>query len=706
NTLSVNYNISNLKKMVQLNDAPEIVWKYVIEFPIENDLATVKSSFIALADEVKKVRYDIYAYLCTDYTPLQWNMGKIYADEAYQEIAEIEAPESPVIVAVIDTGIDYNHPDLADNMLLDENGAPKGYNAIDSEEDFDDNNGHGTLVAGTIAAVTNSYTQQQNGESEEGIASLVNRNDLIKLLPIKAFNNEGDGYVSDIESGVYAAINRDAKVINLSFEVLQTTEEHPVQGEPGYEEYWEYYWALLDLETAFACCTNIPRREVLVVNSAGKRRTEEYNAINDFFYILTVASTDRDNNKSYNSPIVQGEHELQRIEIAAPGGIFSLSQPPHHSNNIISTLPFENTTYYFHYSQQGASTDEIYDYNFGGWNPPSGAESDYDFAEGTSLSAGYVTGLIAILTAKYSSELDDPDDGFGRQEIWDIITESATPVGSGAEYCGSGIINAGMALKGIQPYIQIENELIIVNEREYTQDENIILEWNMENSMTITLHNDWADANNVTGTFEILTEDVNCEFSNGVWGNIEQLSWSTNQIPISIEPEYGFTGEFTARLTTYDGGTELQSFDFNFEVVQTELAINETGYEINGIEINTGVDLPVEWGHENEIYIDLQNLGASANNITGEFSTLTSNVDYNISNCTWGAVGFEQNIVNSSPIILTIEDHYLGELQILLTLYEGTIELQSFTLDFEVIQNGSTPLTVFNNGSQHSGNQV
>lgn len=100
--------------------------------------------------------------------------------------ADIDAPEawaistgSPnVIVAVVDTGVDYNHPDLAANMI-------GGYNAITGTTNPMDDNGHGTHCAGTIGAV---------GNNGIGIAG-VNWNG--KIMPLKFMGSSGTGMTSD-----------------------------------------------------------------------------------------------------------------------------------------------------------------------------------------------------------------------------------------------------------------------------------------------------------------------------------------------------------------------------------------------------------------------------------------------------------------------------------------------------------------------------
>ncbi|MCX8083914.1 MAG: S8 family serine peptidase [Calditerrivibrio sp.] len=135
---------------------------------------------------------------------------------------------SNVVVAVVDTGVDYTHPDLSINILINTNEIPN--NNIDDDNNgfkddyygydfaYDDSNpidgdGHGSHVAGIIGAVIN------NGI---GIAGICN----VKILPIKVLDDHGDGYVSDVYDGIIYAADRGAKVINLSMEANSTYSEY------------------------------------------------------------------------------------------------------------------------------------------------------------------------------------------------------------------------------------------------------------------------------------------------------------------------------------------------------------------------------------------------------------------------------------------------------------------------------------------------
>lgn len=125
------------------------------------------------------------------------------------------------VIAVIDTGIDYNHPDLAANIWTnpkesanpnnndtDANGFVddfRGWDFINNDNDPMDDNMHGTHVAGILAAVCD------NGI---GIAG-VNCN--AKIMPIKALQSSGRGDASTLAQAILYAANNGATVINMSF---------------------------------------------------------------------------------------------------------------------------------------------------------------------------------------------------------------------------------------------------------------------------------------------------------------------------------------------------------------------------------------------------------------------------------------------------------------------------------------------------------
>ncbi len=100
-------------------------------------------------------------------------------------------------VCVIDTGVDKGHPDLVRQVL-------PGYDFVNRDATPDDDNGHGTHVAGIISAVIN------NNRGFAGISTA-------KIVPVKVLSSEGFGTAFDSAQGIlYCANNRAVKVINIS----------------------------------------------------------------------------------------------------------------------------------------------------------------------------------------------------------------------------------------------------------------------------------------------------------------------------------------------------------------------------------------------------------------------------------------------------------------------------------------------------------
>ncbi|AGB42310.1 subtilisin-like serine protease [Halobacteroides halobius DSM 5150] len=125
----------------------------------------------------------------------QWNYKAISLPQAW----DVTTGSKEVTVAVIDTGVDLDHPDLEGQLDL-----KNSVNVINSSSTADDDHGHGTHVAGILGAVTD------NGRGVAGI------NWNIKIMPIKVFGATGSGNYSNLITGIYWAVNNHAEVINLS----------------------------------------------------------------------------------------------------------------------------------------------------------------------------------------------------------------------------------------------------------------------------------------------------------------------------------------------------------------------------------------------------------------------------------------------------------------------------------------------------------
>jgi subtilisin family serine protease len=123
----------------------------------------------------------------------QWHLSKIQAPAAW----DTTTGSSSQIVAIIDSGVRASHPDLVGKVLV-------GYDFVANDNDANDENGHGTAVAGTVSPGSNNQI---------GVCGVAWSN---PILPVRVLDVNGSGTYSAIANGIIYAADRGAKVINLS----------------------------------------------------------------------------------------------------------------------------------------------------------------------------------------------------------------------------------------------------------------------------------------------------------------------------------------------------------------------------------------------------------------------------------------------------------------------------------------------------------
>lgn len=129
-------------------------------------------------------------------------MDRIDADNVWDRNHDLDVygcrwAGSGVKVALLDTGVDMNHPDLRKNIK-------KGYNVVDPQKPPYDGLGHGTHVAGTIAAVDNRTGVL--GTAPEAL-----------IYPVKVMDDEGYGTISGVIEALEWCIENNMQVVNMSF---------------------------------------------------------------------------------------------------------------------------------------------------------------------------------------------------------------------------------------------------------------------------------------------------------------------------------------------------------------------------------------------------------------------------------------------------------------------------------------------------------
>ncbi len=302
--------------------------------------------------------------------------------------------ERPVVVAVIDSGIDLTHPDIHPGNLWfnakeipgngrddDGNGFIDdviGWNFVQNSNNPYDLVGHGTHVAGLIAARWN------NGHGIAGI----NRG--ARIMALKAFNEVGRGWGSDIARAIVYAVDNGAQIINISA-------EHA--GESKF------------LRPAFEYAR---AKGVLIVVAAGNlsRDTKDVEPANQPA-VLVVAATQADDRKAGFS------NWGQEVSVAAPG-VDVLSLRARRTDLARGTADDP--------SQVKPEEGVV------------GADRAYYRAAGTSFSAPLVTGLASLIWAKHPH--------LTAVQVARMITQSAKDVEEPGwdQFTGYGLVDARAAL--------------------------------------------------------------------------------------------------------------------------------------------------------------------------------------------------------------------------------------------------------------------
>ena len=268
--------------------------------------------------------------------PDLWGLKKIQMERAW----DVATGSAQVTVAVIDTGVDYNHPDISSNIWTNPDEIPannidddlngfvddtKGWDFYNNDNDPMDDNGHGTHVAGTIGAI---------GNNNLGVVGV---NWQVKIMPVKFLGNAGYGSLFGAMLSISYGVQNGAKVVNNSWGGAPTT-------------------ALSDvMDFAYL-------QDAVLVASAGNNNTDVMlKSPANYQEVIAVAATDSDDQRAIFSNFGS------KIDVSAPG---------------VDILSLKGTV-------SPICTD---DRSVGG---------SFCRITGTSMSAAHVSGLAAIIKASH-----------------------------------------------------------------------------------------------------------------------------------------------------------------------------------------------------------------------------------------------------------------------------------------------------------------
>lgn len=370
--------------------------EYVYKINGQNKVGTMATEKNLTAAEMQRLKQDknleiiepnsarkAFSGIADKYYAQQWYLSDINIEKAWG----LEKGRKKIIIAVLDTGIDLDHPELINNVWNNNDEIPD--NQIDDDHngfiddvhgwDFVNNNNnpapdltgeydqtmivHGTHVAGIIAA-------EQNNIGISGVCPQCT------IMPLQVLNDQGEGESDKVYQAVEYAIANGASLLNLSF--------------GGYKYNATEAQAIKDALS----------NHLVVVAAVGN---DEKNLNKKPIYpacqekVLGVAAVNKK-----NQPASFTNFGSNCIDISAPG------------TNILST---------------------VYQ------NKDMGLNKAYGYLEGTSMSAPMVAGLVGLLKS-YNSDLS-------RQQIFKYIQNNSTDYNLG-DKMGIGVVNAYASLKALK----------------------------------------------------------------------------------------------------------------------------------------------------------------------------------------------------------------------------------------------------------------
>ena len=377
--------------MALLSQQPGIVFVerdvYVYAAQEGENTATSADGDVASAKE--QATEAVYQVNDPLYAPYQWGPQRANFPRAWQLIP-VTGTLATIRVAVIDSGVDFAHPDLGLRLL-------PGKNYVNSTELPVDDYGHGTHVAGIIAAFTNNSI------------GVVGSAPKVQIDPRKVLNYKGEGSGMNVRYAICDAARAGDRIINLSLEVS-----------PASMPVGSTLYNLLKGAVEFAASQN-----VLLVAAGGNYNAVWYPAL--FDEVMAVSALTIDDTLAYYS--AQGP----KIEMAAPGG-----DP---SSLIYSTWPTGATQLEQSALQRLCGTGKLV----------KSGSAYYCGMMGTSMAAPLVAGGAALALSL------NPD--LSALEVRDLLKATATDVGLPAESQGAGLLNAEGIVRSFLPSRLVVNPL-------------------------------------------------------------------------------------------------------------------------------------------------------------------------------------------------------------------------------------------------------
>lgn len=305
-----------------------------------------------------------------------------------------------VIVAVVDEGVQYDHPDLAANMW---SGIGKNFCYADNES-ITWGTGHGTHCAGVISAVSN------NGIGLSGIAGGTGKNDGVKIMTCEIFHptDQGnDATTSGTANAIKYAADNGAVICQNSWgypagAYTKTVWESQFRAQKDAIDYFIKYAGTDDSGNQVG-----PMKGGVVIFASGNDNSGKNSYPAAYEPCISVSSITATYEAAWYTNFGQ------TIDIAAPGGgdwASSSTNIPYREGYILSTIPTDlRMGQYFKYKDiYGQTENQFIDYV---------QESGYGWMMGTSMACPHVSGVAALIVSRFGKM------GFTADDLKKILLE-------------------------------------------------------------------------------------------------------------------------------------------------------------------------------------------------------------------------------------------------------------------------------------------
>ncbi len=411
--LNAIYHVNTFEKMFSHAEGTILDNIYLLHVSIDSDIISIVQEYSSCADVVyaEPNRIGTHNDLCgipndANFSK-QWylhNTGQIISGNiSGTPDADIDAPEawdigigSPdVVIAIVDSGVDYMHPDLANNIWNNTDETPgngidddnngyiddiRGWDFYYKDSNITDGNGHGTMCAGIAGAVAN------NGIGVAGASWNC------KIMPVRIANESWYWSYANKAAGIKYAADNGADIVSMSF------------GSPPNSNIMRDAVNYAYTKGVFLCA------------AAGNSNISQKFYPGAYDNVTAVAATNQNDRRCTPEDWGEGygSNYGDWVDIAAPGHL------------IITTMP----TYHVVYN-----------------DPPDPLPQNYAISWGTSFASPMVAGVAALLLSKNPSLTPD--------QVKALLCENVDPYNS-TVYIGTGRLNAQKALAAVPSPLEVK----------------------------------------------------------------------------------------------------------------------------------------------------------------------------------------------------------------------------------------------------------